>query len=191
MDSYEEHQIRKYYEEKADGKGQCASSDQREDVPGQLRPDFRQEAVTEQGVTEAPMNSNSPASRVGDDGGKVAAAMDKQYQHNADTPSLQYALKPRFQMVEYVINEALLAALDYFASHPYNPDPAKQVAFIYTNPKTGYQNTWPVERACALAHEALSQEGLAYLRLMTLQAGMRHYGGERLYEKIMGEKLPY
>jgi len=94
-------------------------------------------------------------------------------------------------MKEYVINAALLAALDYFASHQYSPDPAKQVAFVYTDPKTGYQSTWTVERACALAHEALSQEGLAYLQLKTMQAGLRHYGGERLYEKIMGEKLPY
>lgn len=50
MDSFEEHQIQKYYEEKADGKGQHTPTDRREDVPGELRQDLRQEAGAAQGA---------------------------------------------------------------------------------------------------------------------------------------------
>jgi len=98
MDSFEEHQIQKYYEEKADGKGQHTPTDRREDVPGQLRSDFRQEAVTEQGLTQPQSGSYSTARLSGDYAGRVADVMSSLYKSNAETPFLQATLKPRYSV---------------------------------------------------------------------------------------------
>jgi aryl carrier-like protein len=62
--------------------------------------------------------------------------------------------------------------------------------FAYTDPKTRRQSIWTVERTCAAAAELLDIDGLASLKMMALQAGLKAHGMERLYEKIMGEKLP-
>ena len=65
-----------------------------------------------------------------------------------------------------------------------------EALFRFTNPKDGHQSDWPVERCCAIAHEIIADEDLNYLKLKALQAGLKKYGMERLYEDIMGEKLP-
>lgn len=85
------------------------------------------------------------------------------------------------------INPALLAALDHFASHRYDWNQPHQ--YVHTDEK-GRQSSWPVERVCTLAHSILDQEGLSYLKLKTLQAGMSHYNMHALYNKIMREDLP-
>jgi hypothetical protein len=77
--------------------------------------------------------------------------------------------------------------LDHFASTRF--DWNQPHAFIYTDPR-GIQSSWTVERSCALAHEALSQEGIAYLKLKAIEAGMRSLGYNKLYEKLTGEVLP-
>lgn len=86
----------------------------------------------------------------------------------------------------YRLNPALLAALDHFAGRTY--DWNKPTLFVHTDP-TGYQSAWPVERCCALAHEVLADEELYYVKFKTLQAGLRQFGAELLYERIVGEKL--
>lgn len=85
------------------------------------------------------------------------------------------------------INPALIAALDHFASHKY--DWNQPTLFRYTEPTTHLQSDWPVERCCALAHEILDREELSLLKLHALQAGLKDYGLEDVYERIMGEKL--
>ncbi len=90
-------------------------------------------------------------------------------------------------MQKFTINPALLAALDHFASTRF--DWNQPHTFVHTDPR-GFQSSWTVERVCALAHEALSQEDLDYLKLKALRAGMRSLGYHKLYEKLTGEVLP-
>lgn len=84
------------------------------------------------------------------------------------------------------INSALLAALDYYAKHRYSV--VEPTAYVHTDAK-GFQAIWTVERTCGMAHEVLADERLNLLKLRTLQHGLKQHGMERLYERIMGEKL--
>ena len=84
------------------------------------------------------------------------------------------------------INPALIAALEHYAEGRYNF--AQPTLYVHKDEK-GHQSAWPLERACGLAHEILDTEYLNLLKLKALQAGLKKYGMEGLYERIMGEKL--
>jgi len=45
MESFDDFQLRRFKEEKANGQGQYSPTDRREDVPGELRQDLRQETT--------------------------------------------------------------------------------------------------------------------------------------------------
>lgn len=99
-ESFDDFQLRRYREEKADGKGQHASSDRREDVSGQLRPDFRQEAVTEQGVTGAGTGAGSKLAFYVNGVEGAPLVLDTLCRPNAETPSIQIPLKPRYAVAD-------------------------------------------------------------------------------------------
>ncbi len=84
------------------------------------------------------------------------------------------------------INPALLAAIEHYAGVRYNF--AEPTLYVHTDDK-GHQSAWPLERACGVAAEVLANEDLAYLKLKVLKDGLRQYGMEALYERIMGAKL--
>lgn len=84
------------------------------------------------------------------------------------------------------INPALLAAVEHYAEGRYNF--AQPTLYVHTDEK-GHQSAWPLERACGVAAEVLAAEDLAYLKLKVLKGGLKQYGMEALYERIMGEKL--
>lgn len=84
------------------------------------------------------------------------------------------------------INPALVAVLEHYAEVRYNF--AQPTLYVHTDDK-GHQSAWPLERACGVAAEVLAGEDLAYLKLKVLKDGLKQYGMESLYERIMGEKL--
>lgn len=84
------------------------------------------------------------------------------------------------------INPALLAAVEHYAEGRYNF--AQPTLYVHTDDK-GYQSAWPLERACGIAAGVLAAEDLACLKLKVLKDGLKQYGMEALYERIMGEKL--
>lgn len=84
------------------------------------------------------------------------------------------------------INPALVAAVEHYAEGRFNF--AEPTVYVHTD-DTGHQSAWPLERACGVAADVLGAEELAYLKLKTLKAGIKQYGMEKLYERIMGEKL--
>lgn len=93
-------------------------------------------------------------------------------------------------MSKVTINPALLAALDHYAGYGYNA--LQPTMFVHTSVNDrghGHKSAWPVERACAMAHEVLSSEELNLLKLEELKRGLKAYDCADLYEKIMGEKL--
>jgi len=84
------------------------------------------------------------------------------------------------------INPALLAAVEHYAEGRYNF--AEPTLYVHTDEK-GRQSAWPLERACGVAAEILAGEDLAYLKLKVLEDGLKRFGMDELYERIMGEKL--
>jgi len=89
---------------------------------------------------------------------------------------------------KHTISPRLAAALEHYATTRYNLE--MPTVFVYTDPKTHHQSPWTVERTMAAAQELLDCDGLAYLKLRALQAGLKANGLGRVYERIMGEKLP-
>jgi hypothetical protein len=85
-----------------------------------------------------------------------------------------------------VINPALIAALDHYAGGLY--DFKEPTLFQYRDEKGGI-SCWPLERACGVAAEVLNNEDLAFLKLKRLKQGMKEFGMQALYERIMGEDL--
>lgn len=85
------------------------------------------------------------------------------------------------------INPLLIKALDHYASGSFN---FKKPSFLVQKTSNGVEQAWTLERTCAVAAEVLANEKLAYLKLKTLEAGMKRCGMEDVYEHIMGEKLP-
>ena len=89
-------------------------------------------------------------------------------------------------MNELRINPALIAALEHYAEGRY--DPGQPSMYVHRD-KKGVQHPWPIERTCGLAAEVLGDERLSFLKLKVLQEGLKAFGMESLYEKIMREKL--
>lgn len=85
------------------------------------------------------------------------------------------------------INPLLIKALDHYASGSFN---FQTPSFLVQRTKSNAEQAWTLEKTCALAAEVLANEKLAYLKLKTLEAGIKQYGMEGMYERIMGEKLP-
>jgi hypothetical protein len=85
------------------------------------------------------------------------------------------------------INPALIAALEHYAAGRYSP--VTPSLYVHRD-ENGHQHSWTIDRACGVAAEILGDEELNFLKLKTLQEGLRQFGMERLYEKIMSEKLP-
>ena len=86
------------------------------------------------------------------------------------------------------INPGLVAALEHYAGTPYSFK--EPTVFVHNDSGGGWKHHWSLERTCGLAFEILSSEELNLLKLKALQNGLKKAGMERLYEHIMGEKLP-
>lgn len=84
------------------------------------------------------------------------------------------------------INPAALAAVEHYAAGRFNF--AEPKTYVHEDGK-GHRTAWPLERACGVAAEVLGSEHLAYLKLERLKAGLKKYGLDALYERIMGEEL--
>ena len=84
------------------------------------------------------------------------------------------------------INPALIAALEHYAEGRY--DPMRPSMYVHTDAKH-HQSPWPIERACGIAAEVMATEELNFIRFKVLKDGMKTYGMQNLYEKIMGEKF--
>lgn len=84
------------------------------------------------------------------------------------------------------VADGLLAALEHFGTQRY--DWSRPHVFVYTT-RRHVQQPWTVEDACRNAHVFLEQEDLAALRFEQLRRGLKEFGYERLYERIMGETI--
>lgn len=85
-----------------------------------------------------------------------------------------------------IINPQLIAALEHYAEGRYNP--LQPSLYVHSDEK-GRGHPWPLERTCGVAVEVLGNENLAYLKLKCLKEGLKKFGMEPMYERIMGEKL--
>lgn len=88
------------------------------------------------------------------------------------------------------ISPQLLEALEHFGRLPLPSDTtANTVAFLKVRGANGFTEHWTAEQACQVAHRILSAEDLHMLKLKALCDGLKQYGMEDLYQRIMGEAI--
>jgi hypothetical protein len=88
------------------------------------------------------------------------------------------------------INPGLLAALEHYSAHRYDPNQPHYFRHTEVLPDgRGHQTDWSIERTAALAHRILDEEPLMLLKFEKLRRGLELYGMWSLYEKIMGEPM--
>lgn len=93
---------------------------------------------------------------------------------------------------KFFINPGLLAALQHFSRVPFDV-PHQQTYFVFDHPRTdtelAHREHWTVERACGMAHELLSRNDLAELKLRVLVNALDRWGTGQFYERAMGEPI--
>jgi hypothetical protein len=90
------------------------------------------------------------------------------------------------------LNPGLIAALESFAGpEPITRDSSMMATErLYVHRAPGRAAVpWTVSRACGMALDILATEELMRLKFLALRDGMKHYGMDGMYERIMGEPI--